>query len=156
MYAARLVPQELTYLDDHKLANYRLALTNLCPRATRSASELSRDEIERGKLTVLRKIARLQPAVVALVGASIYRYFSANRTVGGVGPKAEKLRGARVFVLPNPSGLNANFPGFKDKLVWFEKLRDFAELGSAVTELDGPGSTRYGEGECLDQQRRRG
>jgi len=146
MYAARIVPRELTYLDDHSLANYRLALTNLCPRPTRSASELSRDEIERGKLTVLRKIARWQPAVVALVGASMYRYFNPNRTIGGVGPKAETIRGARVFVLPNPSGLNANFPGFRDKLVWFEKLRDFAELGSAATEFDGPGSTRRGEG----------
>ena len=38
-------------------------------------------------------------------------------------------------MLPNPSGLNANFPGFKDKLVWFEKLREFAEL-DAIPEAD--------------------
>jgi TDG/mug DNA glycosylase family protein len=105
-----------------------LALTNLCGRATRSASELERDEIERGKGVLLRKIARLQPAVVAFVGASIYRYFANNRADHGVGPKTEKIHGARVFVLPNPSGLNANFPGFKDKLVWFERLCEFAEL----------------------------
>jgi double-stranded uracil-DNA glycosylase len=129
LYAARIVPQELTYADDHKLANYQLALTNLCPRATRSASELRRDEIERGRLTVLRKIARLRPAVVAFVGASIYRYFHPNAATGGVGPKPETIHGARIFVLPNPSGLNANFPCFRDKLVWFEQLREFAELG---------------------------
>ena len=128
LYAAGIVPEELTYLDDGKLVHYGLALTNLCARATRSASELERDEIQRGKRTVLRKIARLQPAVVALVGASIYRYFCADRTSSGVGPKHETIYGARVFVLPNPSGLNANFPGFKDKLVWFEKLREFAAL----------------------------
>jgi TDG/mug DNA glycosylase family protein len=129
LYAAGIVPEELTYSDDRKLVQYGLALTNLCARATRSASELGRDEIQRGKRAVLRKIARLQPAVVAFVGASIYRYFYANRAGGGVGPKPE-IYGARVFVLPNPSGLNANFPGFNDKLVWFEKLRDFAELGA--------------------------
>ncbi len=130
LYAAAIVPKELTYSDDGKLADYGLALTNLCARATRSASELERDEIQRGKRTVLRKIVRLKPAVVALVGASIYRYFCADRTSAGVGPKPETINGARVFVLPNPSGLNANFPGFKDKLVWFEKLREFAGLGA--------------------------
>jgi double-stranded uracil-DNA glycosylase len=130
LYAAGIVSEELTYSDDRKLVHYGLALTNLCARATRSASELGRDEIQRGKRVVLRKIARLQPAVVAFVGVSIYRYFCANRAGGSVGPKPETVYGARIFVLPNPSGLNANFPGFNDKLVWFEKLRDFAELGA--------------------------
>ncbi len=128
LYAAGIVPDELTYSEDVELARYGLALTNLCSRATRSAAELSRDEIQRGKRTLTRKIARLKPAVVAFVGASIYRYFSTGRGGGGVGPKPEKILGGRVFVVPNPSGLNASFPGFKDKLVWFEKLREFAEL----------------------------
>jgi double-stranded uracil-DNA glycosylase len=135
LYAAGIVPEELTYSDDGKLAHYGLALTNLCPRATRAASELSRGEIQCGKRAVLRKIARLQPAVVAFVGASIYRYFCADRVSGGVGSKPETILGARVFVLPNPSGLNANFPGFKDKLVWFEKLREFAELSTERTPV---------------------
>jgi double-stranded uracil-DNA glycosylase len=128
LYAAGIVEEELTYLEDEKLAEYGLALTNLCARATRSASELQRDEIERGKRIILRKIARMRPAVVAFVGASIYRYFGRSGRSGGVGPKPETICGARVFVVPNPSGLNANFPGFKDKLVWFEKLREFAGL----------------------------
>ncbi|HJU10108.1 MAG TPA: mismatch-specific DNA-glycosylase [Candidatus Binataceae bacterium] len=129
LYAARIVPTELTYVDDEKLVQYGLALTNLCPRATRSAAELRRDEIERGKRELLRKITRLKPSVVALVGATIYRHFAPNRTNSGVGPKSERIDGGRVFVLPNPSGLNANFPGFNDKLVWFEKLREFAQSG---------------------------
>jgi TDG/mug DNA glycosylase family protein len=129
LHAAGIVPEELTYENDGKLVDYGLALTNLCARATRSASELEREEIQRGKRSTLRKIARLQPAVVAFVGASIYPHFAAKRASGGVGAKPETIGGARVFVLPNPSGLNANFPGFKDKLVWFEKLREYAELG---------------------------
>ena len=128
LFAAGIVPQELTFTDDARLADYKLALTNLCPRATRSAAELEREELERGKRTVRRKIARLRPAVVAFVGATIYRYFCPHGA--GVGPKPETICGARVFVLPNPSGLNANFPGFKDKLVWFEQLREFARLGA--------------------------
>src|SRR6516225_9134301 len=68
LYAARIVPEPLTYLDDGKLVDYGLALTNLCARATRAAAELERAEILRGRSNLLRKIARLQPAVVAFVG----------------------------------------------------------------------------------------
>jgi TDG/mug DNA glycosylase family protein len=128
LYAARIVPEAMTYEDDRKLARYGLALTNLCSRATRSASELRRDEIERGKRQLLRKIAHLRPNVIALVGATIYRYLGNNPAEYGVGPKSQTIEGARIFVLPNPSGLNANFPGFKDKLVWFEQLREFAQI----------------------------
>jgi double-stranded uracil-DNA glycosylase len=128
LFAARIVPEALTYSDDERLARYGLALTNLCERATRSASELKSDEVHRGKEALLQKIVRLQPSVIAFVGATIYRYFSTDRANYGVGPKTETIHGGRVFVLPNPSGLNANFPGFKDKLVWFEKLREFAQL----------------------------
>jgi len=148
LYAAGIVPQELTYSDDGKLADYALALTNLCARATRSAAELEREEIQRGKRIVLRKIIRLRPAVVAFVGATIYRYFCADGASLGVGPKTATIGGASVFVLPNPSGLNANFPGFKDKLVWFEKLRDFANLGVeksadlADPQIDDPASAK--------------
>jgi TDG/mug DNA glycosylase family protein len=151
LYAARLVPVELTHTEDRRLAEFGLALTNLCPRATRAAAELGREEIERGKRTVLAKARRLRPEVIAFVGITIYREFSRNfsreiqgefprelsatdsragrsRQAAGTGPgaKSELLSGARVFVLPNPSGLNASFPGFKHKLVWFERLREFA------------------------------
>ena len=74
-----------------------------------------------------RKIRRVQPRVVAFVGVSIYRRFFGIAQGFGVGPKEERIFGARVFVLPNPSGLNASFPGFRDKLIWFERLREFAE-----------------------------
>lgn len=128
MYAARLVPVEMTCQDDRRLTEFGLALTNLCPRATRAASELTRDEMNRGRDALDAKIRRLSPEVVAFVGISIYRHFFGRGTDGGAGPKPRAIHGARVFVLPNPSGLNAAFPGFKHKLVWFERLRKFAAL----------------------------
>jgi hypothetical protein len=45
----------------------------------------------------------------------------------GAGVMPERIDGARVFVVPNPSGLNASFPGFSHKLVWFRRLRQFAD-----------------------------
>lgn len=139
LYAARLVPVELTHTEDHRLVEFGLALTNLCPRATRAAAELSRGEIERGKRRLTAKVRRLKPEVVAFVGITIYRDFfgkAPSRASGqlagaaasaGAGVKTELIYGAKVFVLPNPSGLNASFPGFKHKLVWFERLREFID-----------------------------
>jgi TDG/mug DNA glycosylase family protein len=100
---------------------------------------LSRDEIARGKRTLVSKIRRLRPAVVAFVGVTIYREFfgkapsgtsgllASEAATAGAGAKPELIGGARVFVLPNPSGLNASFPGFKHKLIWFERLREFID-----------------------------
>ncbi len=137
LYAARLVPVELTHTEDRRLVEFGLALTNLCPRATRAAAELDREEIERGKRRLVAKIRRLRPDVVAFVGVTIYREFfrklGTDAAGSGAGAKTELFCGARVFVLPNPSGLNASFPGFKDKLVWFERLREFIDSGPPLS-----------------------
>lgn len=129
LHASRLTPELLPFEEDRRLADFGLALTNLCPRPTRSAAELSRDELLAGARTLRRKVARLRPDVVALVGLTLYQVVFAKKASGGAGAKPVTLSGARVFVLPNPSGLNAAFPGFAQKLVWFERLRELA--GSA-------------------------
>lgn len=127
LHASGLTPQPLTYEDDRRVAEFGLGLTNLCPRPTRSASELTREEIDAGKKALTRKIERVRPKVVAFVGLTLYpRYFGHKRS-GGAGEKPERIAGARVFVVPNPSGLNASFPGFEHKRVWFERLRTFAD-----------------------------
>ena len=123
--AARLTPLLLDCVDDQRLAGFGIALTNLCPRTTRTAAELTRAEIARGRRALARKIARWRPAVVAFVGVSLYGMFFGRGTGGGPGPKPEMIAEARVFVVPNPSGLNASYPGFAHKLVWFEELRRF-------------------------------
>jgi TDG/mug DNA glycosylase family protein len=131
LYAARLVPEELKSDDDARLVEFDLALTNLCARATRSAAELSTAETIEGRKLLARKIRRVQPRVVAFVGVSIYRKFFGVAQGEGAGAKEDVIFGARVFVLPNPSGLNASYPGFQDKLIWFERLRAFAKMESS-------------------------
>jgi len=127
LHAAKLVPEPLTYEDDVRLPSCGLALTNIVPRATRAASELMPAEFEAGRARLARLIARLRPEVVAFVGVTVYRAFFGPRVSVGAGPKPERIGDARVFVLPNPSGLNAAYPGFEDKLVWFRRLKRFAE-----------------------------
>ena len=127
LYAAKLIPEPLTCDDDGKLVEFGMAMTNLCARASRSAAELTREEIVAGKAILARKIKRIAPEIVAFVGLSIYRDYFGKTASPGAGAKEEIIAGARVFVLPNPSGLNASFPGFQHKLIWFEKLREFLE-----------------------------
>src|SRR5204863_6953092 len=114
------------------------------PRTTRTAAELTRAELARGRAALARKIARWRPGVVAFVGVSVYRaYFGVT---GGPGPgaKTETVAGARVFVVPNPSGLNASFPGFAEKLRWSRALVQVRRSGRLIAALarvlDFPGT----------------
>jgi double-stranded uracil-DNA glycosylase len=127
LHASGLTPVLLKPEEDRRLKEFGLALTNLCPRASRQASELSAAELAAGKIALARKIRRVRPRLVALVGVSIYKAFFPTGP-GGAGPKDEYIADAPLFVLPNPSGLNAAYPGFQHKLVWFEKLRAYATM----------------------------
>jgi len=137
LYASKLIPEPLTCDDDKRLLEFGMAMTNLCARASRSAAELTRKEIVAGKAILAKKIKRVGPEVVAFVGLSIYRDYFGKAGTPGAGAKDEVISGARVFVLPNPSGLNASFPGFKHKLIWFEKLREFIEAREQMAVPDG-------------------
>lgn len=137
LYEAKLIPVPLTCDDDGRLVEFGMAMTNLCSRASRSAAELTREEILAGKRILAKKIQRIGPEVVAFVGLSIYRDFFGKTASPGAGAKDQVISGARVFVLPNPSGLNASFPGFKDKLIWFEKLREFIEAQELRAATNG-------------------
>jgi TDG/mug DNA glycosylase family protein len=122
LHAAGLVPEPLTFVDDVRLPERGLALTNVAERATREASELTPADYARGRRRLARTIARIRPALVAFVGVTAYRRFVGPSARGGAGPKPERIAGATVFVVPNPSGRNAAYPGFADKLVWYRGL----------------------------------
>jgi len=118
--------------EDHRLAEFGYALTNLCARPSKTAAELTRAELVRGANKLREKVRALQPEVVALVGLTLYPIVFADdkkQLVPGPGPKPQRIEGARVFVVPNPSGLNASFPTFDAKLVWFRQLALFAGIG---------------------------
>jgi TDG/mug DNA glycosylase family protein len=108
LYEAKLVPDPITHLDDDRLPRWGFGITNLVARATAGIDSLARAEYEAGREALERKIARYRPAVVALVGVTLYRALFGGGTVRP-GMQRERLAGARVFVLPNPSGRNAHF-----------------------------------------------
>ena len=129
LHTARLTPVELRSDEDGRLPEFRLALCNMVTRTTRTAAELSRDELQRGRKRLLRIVREISPGVVALVGVTLYPVLCgtpAAKASPGAGLKPELVEGARLFVVPNPSGLNASFPSVAATLVWFEQLAAFA------------------------------
>lgn len=90
-----------------------IGITNLVKRATARADELSREELREGSERLLRFVAEHRPAVVAIAGITAYRHAFGERTAAaGRQPdspeRAERWSGAAVWVVPNPSGLNAH------------------------------------------------
>jgi len=84
-----------------------LGITNLVNRATARADELTRDELREGAARLERDVAEWKPRVVAVVGITAYRAgFGRPKAVSG--PQPERLAGAELWVVPNPSGLNAH------------------------------------------------
>ena len=140
LFASGLTKALLRPDQDCQMAGLGYALTNLCARPTRSADQLRPAELRAGARALAEKIARLQPAVVAFVGLSVFQRFFGLKQSGGAGEKPQLVAGARTFALPNPSGLNASYPGFADKLVWFCALRDFASPDEQPTRARAPRS----------------
>lgn len=137
LHASGITPIELRAEEDQRLADFGYALVNLCNRTTKTASELTRDELERGAKRLVAKVRAMQPEVVALVGVTLYpivvrrgKRDPKQVLTPGPGPKPERIAGVPLFVVPNPSGLNASFPSFESKLVWFRQLARFAGIGN--------------------------
>ncbi|MGH3193227.1 MAG: G/U mismatch-specific DNA glycosylase [Streptosporangiaceae bacterium] len=101
-------PRRLAPNEQDLLAGYGLGITNLVPRATAQASELTGAELKAGgeRLTLLVQTRR--PRIVAIAGVTAYRTaFGHRHTI--VGPQPDPLAGAQAWVVPNPSGLNAHW-----------------------------------------------
>jgi TDG/mug DNA glycosylase family protein len=126
LHASGFTPALLRPVDDAHLIELGLGLTNVCPRPTRGAAELTRREFEAGVAALLRKLEASRPSVVALVGVTLARVVLPESREVGAGPRRASIAGARVFVLPNPSGRNAAYPSFESKLTHFVRLRAFA------------------------------
>jgi TDG/mug DNA glycosylase family protein len=118
-------PRLLSPYEERELLHFGLGITNLVNRATARADELSVAELRAGEGQLEEKVQHYRPRTVAVLGVGAYRS-AFERTRAVAGPQPEKIAGAGLWVLPNPSGLNAHYQ--------LEDLaRMFAELRQAVT-----------------------
>jgi double-stranded uracil-DNA glycosylase len=128
LYEARLVPDPITAEDDGRLPDWGFGVTNIVPRPTPGIDTLTPREYVEGRVRLRRKILRYKPVVVAMVGVTVFRGMFPERK-GKVTPglQPETIGESAVFVLPNPSGRNANF-SYAEMLDAFRGLRQFLEV----------------------------
>jgi double-stranded uracil-DNA glycosylase len=108
LHRAGFTPRRLWPDEQRELLAYRLGITNLVDRATARADELTAGELAAGGAALAEKLRRYRPRYLAVLGVGAYRGAFGYRDAV-VGPRPERLGGAHVWVLPNPSGLNAHF-----------------------------------------------
>ncbi|GAA2071258.1 mismatch-specific DNA-glycosylase [Williamsia deligens] len=97
----------MTPTDRAALLDAGIGITNVVARATARADELDDTELRDGAVALEARVAAIAPRVVAVAGVTAYRTgFGRRRAV--VGEQPERLAGAQLWVVPNPSGLNAH------------------------------------------------
>ncbi len=138
LYDAKLVPEPITYVDDDRLPAWGYGITNIVPRPTPGVNDLRREEFAAGRARLRAKMRRCRPPVVALVGVTVFRAMCPERRgVVSLGLQKERIGDAAVFVLPNPSGRNANF-SYAEMLAAFRALRRYIHKPRRHRDTEGP------------------
>ena len=129
LHASGFTDRLLSPFDERELLKSGYGITNVVSRTTATADLLTKDEIVAGGVKLRRKVLRYRPRVLAVLGVGTYRT-AFNHPKASVGRQAEMLGGTIVWVLPNPSGLNAHYQAGELARL-FRELKDFAD------QLDG-------------------
>jgi double-stranded uracil-DNA glycosylase len=127
LYASGFTDRQLKPSEQQELTKYGLGITNIAPRATAQAAELTPAELREGGQRLQALIAARRPGYVAILGVTAYRTaFAKPKAV--VGSQPDLLGTARLWILPNPSGLNAHYSVL-------DIAASFRELRAAVGDL---------------------
>jgi TDG/mug DNA glycosylase family protein len=125
LYQSRLVPDPITFTDDDRLPEWGYGVTNIVPRPTPGIDTLRPEEYVAGRTRLRAKVRRFKPAVAAMVGLTVFRaMFPERKGAVALGLQEETLGESAVFVLPNPSGRNANY-SYAEMLAAFRALRRY-------------------------------
>jgi double-stranded uracil-DNA glycosylase len=142
LHLAGFTEERLAPNEQEALIARGCGITNLVARETASAVQLSGEELRAGGRGLERKVRRYRPAWLAILGVTAYRA-AFDEPRAQVGPQERRLAGAEVWVLPNPSGLNAHYQ-VADLARHFRELRQAAGLvdrsrRARATSRAGPG-----------------
>jgi double-stranded uracil-DNA glycosylase len=121
LHAAGFTPRRVSPFDERDLLDWGLGITNFVDRATSAADELTDEELAGGAKRLERKVRKYKPKVLAVLGVGAYRT-GFGRAKAKLGLQPETIDDTRVWVLPNPSGLNAHYQG-QDLARLFQELR---------------------------------
>jgi TDG/mug DNA glycosylase family protein len=107
IHRAGLTPRLMAPEEDMDLLDHGLGVTNVVDRPTRTAAELSPEELRAGAAALDELVARYRPRALAVLGITAYR-LGFDRPRAAIGLQPERVGGAATWVVPNPSGLNAH------------------------------------------------
>jgi len=127
LHEAGFTDRRLHPAESDAILSAGIGITNLVARATARAEELTDDEVRAGVEPLRRLVRRVRPAYVAFLGISTYRVAFA-RPKAVVGEQPERFEGAGVWVLPNPSGLNAHY----QQLALTAAYKDLSDAVAAI------------------------
>ncbi len=128
LHRSAFTPRLLRPWEEDELLGLGLGITNLVRRTTAVAAELSAEELRHGGTELVAKLEHFRPRWLAMLGVGSFRS-AFGRTAAAIGPQPEALGPSRVWLLPNPSGLNAHYQ--LDALAAeFDRLR--VAIGTAV------------------------
>jgi double-stranded uracil-DNA glycosylase len=125
LHAGGFTDRVLSPFEERELLKSGYGITNVVPRATASADLLTKEEIVRGGERLKAKVLRYRPRVLAVLGVGAYRT-AFNQPKAIVGPQEQRIGDTTLWVLPNPSGLNANYQA-ADLARLFRELRNYTE-----------------------------
>jgi double-stranded uracil-DNA glycosylase len=126
LHRAGFTPRQLAPWEEGDLLEYGLGITNLVMRTTAKASELSEAELRVGGVELVSRVKRFRPRWLAVLGVTAFRQ-AFGLPSGTVGPQPEPLGPSRVWLLPNPSGLNAHYQ-LPELVAEFGRLREAAGI----------------------------
>jgi TDG/mug DNA glycosylase family protein len=127
LFASGFTDRLLKPCEERLLLGYGCGITNIVNRATAQASELPAAALREGARRLEKTAARFRPGTVAVLGIDAYRK-AFGRTRAGLGRQPEKIGPSVLWVLPNPSGINASYQ-MADLVRLFAELR--SETGRA-------------------------
>ncbi|HET9092781.1 MAG TPA: G/U mismatch-specific DNA glycosylase [Acidimicrobiales bacterium] len=121
LHEAGFTPELLDPSEERRLLEYGLGVTNLVRRSSAAAAELTRDELREGARALGQTAAAFEPRFVAVLGMGAFRA-AFSQPKAALGEQPWELSGARLWLLPNPSGLQARYQ-LSDLVREFGKLR---------------------------------
>ena len=124
LHRSGFTPVQLSPFDEGELLTLGLGVTNVVARTTPVASELAEEELIAGGRRLVRKVRRYEPRYLAVLGVTAYRSAFDDKKAT-IGPQDRTIGNTRIWVLPNPSGLNAHYQ-LPELAKEFRKLRKAA------------------------------
>jgi TDG/mug DNA glycosylase family protein len=126
LFKSGLTDRLVSPFEERELLERGIGISNVVPHATATAAELTREDFIAGGRALAAKVKRYRPRVVAILGVGAYRVAFA-KPKAQVGAQHERIHDTRVWVLPNPSGLNANYQ-LPELVKLFSELRKAANI----------------------------